>query len=92
VTKSFHSESDSDDEEDPYNNPANSLVSSLHPDGYKYRTDTKEYLLPEWFSLPASLYERLFEHQKAGVRWLYNLYRNKKGGVLGDDMGLGKTV
>ena len=24
--------------------------------------------------------------------WLYKLYRERKGGVLGDDMGLGKTV
>ena len=48
--------------------------------------------MPDWFSLPASLYERLFEHQKIGVKWLYGLYQGKKGGVLGDDMGLGKTV
>jgi DNA excision repair protein ERCC-6 len=26
------------------------------------------------------------------VSWLYDLYQNKMGGVLGDDMGLGKTV
>jgi SNF2 family DNA or RNA helicase len=48
--------------------------------------------LPDFFALPASIYERLFEHQKLGVKWLYCLYRAKKGGVLGDDMGLGKTV
>jgi SNF2 family DNA or RNA helicase len=48
--------------------------------------------LQDFFALPASIYERLFEHQKLGVKWLYCLYRAKKGGVLGDDMGLGKTV
>lgn len=26
------------------------------------------------------------------MRFLYNLYRNNHGGVLGDDMGLGKTI
>ncbi len=26
------------------------------------------------------------------MSWLYDLYQNKMGGVLGDDMGLGKTV
>lgn len=26
------------------------------------------------------------------MKWLYNLWETKKGGVLGDDMGLGKTV
>jgi SNF2 family DNA or RNA helicase len=27
-----------------------------------------------------------------GISWLYNLFLEDKGGVLGDDMGLGKTV
>jgi len=35
---------------------------------------------------------RLLTHQRDGVRFLYNLYRNNHGGVLGDDMGLGKTI
>lgn len=26
------------------------------------------------------------------MQWLYNLFKEQKGGVLGDDMGLGKTV
>ncbi|KAG1347415.1 Switch 2 [Cocos nucifera] len=42
--------------------------------------------------VPASISCRLFEHQKYGVRFLYSLYKNNHGGVLGDDMGLGKTI
>ncbi|KAJ9170938.1 hypothetical protein P3X46_018998 [Hevea brasiliensis] len=42
--------------------------------------------------VPASINSRLFEHQKEGVKFLYKLYRNNHGGVLGDDMGLGKTI
>ncbi|XP_012639799.2 DNA excision repair protein ERCC-6-like [Microcebus murinus] len=39
------------------------------------------------------LHDQLFEHQKEGVAFLYNLYRDgRKGGILADDMGLGKTV
>ncbi|EDL95870.1 similar to SNF2/RAD54 family protein (predicted) [Rattus norvegicus] len=39
------------------------------------------------------LYEKLFEHQKEGIAFLYSLYKNgRKGGILADDMGLGKTV
>ncbi|XP_074159190.1 LOW QUALITY PROTEIN: DNA excision repair protein ERCC-6-like [Sminthopsis crassicaudata] len=39
------------------------------------------------------LHDRLFEHQKEGVAFLYSLYKErKKGGILADDMGLGKTV
>ncbi|XP_026660481.2 switch 2 isoform X2 [Phoenix dactylifera] len=42
--------------------------------------------------VPASISCRLLEHQKDGVRFLYSLYKNNHGGVLGDDMGLGKTI
>ncbi|XP_008069049.2 DNA excision repair protein ERCC-6-like [Carlito syrichta] len=39
------------------------------------------------------LHNQLFEHQKEGVAFLYNLYKDgRKGGILADDMGLGKTV
>ncbi|KZV14936.1 switch 2 [Dorcoceras hygrometricum] len=42
--------------------------------------------------VPASINSRLLEHQRGGVKFLYKLYRNNHGGVLGDDMGLGKTI
>ncbi|KAJ8764705.1 hypothetical protein K2173_007794 [Erythroxylum novogranatense] len=42
--------------------------------------------------VPASINCRLLEHQKEGVKFLYKLYRNNHGGILGDDMGLGKTI
>ncbi|XP_027692565.1 DNA excision repair protein ERCC-6-like [Vombatus ursinus] len=39
------------------------------------------------------LHDRLFEHQKEGVAFLYSLYKDRrKGGILADDMGLGKTI
>ncbi|XP_059663176.1 switch 2 [Cornus florida] len=42
--------------------------------------------------VPASINCRLLEHQRAGVKFLYNLHKNNHGGILGDDMGLGKTI
>ncbi|KAL6654718.1 hypothetical protein ACP70R_008183 [Stipagrostis hirtigluma subsp. patula] len=42
--------------------------------------------------VPPSINCRLLAHQRDGVRFLYDLYRNNHGGVLGDDMGLGKTI
>ncbi|GFZ05649.1 switch 2 [Actinidia rufa] len=42
--------------------------------------------------VPASINCRLLEHQRAGVKFLYNLYESNHGGILGDDMGLGKTI
>uniref|UniRef100_UPI003D7C1DE0 DNA excision repair protein ERCC-6-like n=1 Tax=Danio rerio TaxID=7955 RepID=UPI003D7C1DE0 len=39
------------------------------------------------------LYDKLYDHQKEGVAFLYSLYRDgRKGGILADDMGLGKTI
>ncbi|KAK9689866.1 hypothetical protein RND81_09G087100 [Saponaria officinalis] len=42
--------------------------------------------------VPASINCRLLEHQREGVKFLYQLYKNNHGGILGDDMGLGKTI
>ncbi|TXG55126.1 hypothetical protein EZV62_020382 [Acer yangbiense] len=42
--------------------------------------------------VPASINCRLLEHQREGVKFLYKLYKNNHGGILGDDMGLGKTI
>nr|CAB3499134.1 unnamed protein product [Digitaria exilis] len=36
--------------------------------------------------VPPSINCRLLAHQRDGVRFLYNLYRNNHGGVLGDDI------
>ncbi|XP_071755207.2 DNA excision repair protein ERCC-6-like [Centroberyx gerrardi] len=39
------------------------------------------------------LHDKLYEHQRDGVAFLYSLYRDgRKGGILADDMGLGKTI
>ncbi|KNA16495.1 hypothetical protein SOVF_088640 isoform A [Spinacia oleracea] len=42
--------------------------------------------------VPASINCKLLEHQREGVKFLYQLYKNNHGGILGDDMGLGKTI
>ncbi|GFR06208.1 DNA excision repair protein ERCC-6-like [Trichonephila clavata] len=45
----------------------------------------------EGFFIFHEIYEKLYAYQREGVAWMYELYKKKKGGVLGDDMGLGKT-
>ncbi len=37
-------------------------------------------------------WEILHQYQKDGCKWLYNLYNDNVGGILGDEMGLGKTA
>lgn len=42
--------------------------------------------------MPASVYDKLFEYQKTGVQWLWELHMQGTGAILGDEMGLGKTI
>jgi len=42
--------------------------------------------------IPEEIWKRLFGYQRTGVRWLWELYSQKVGGIVGDEMGLGKTV
>lgn len=39
-----------------------------------------------------STWNALHEYQKEGCRWMYKLYQEGVGGILGDEMGLGKTA
>jgi DNA excision repair protein ERCC-6 len=44
------------------------------------------------FKVPGDVYSALFDYQKTGVRWLWELYTQQVGGIVGDEMGLGKTI
>lgn len=42
--------------------------------------------------LPEELSSRMYDHQREGVQWMFELrHLPYRGGILGDDMGLGKT-
>lgn len=42
--------------------------------------------------IPEVIFGKLFDYQKVGVQWLWELHCQKAGGIIGDEMGLGKTV
>ena len=44
------------------------------------------------YKVPGDIYPLLFDYQKTGVQWLWELYTQQVGGIIGDEMGLGKTV
>ncbi len=44
------------------------------------------------YKIPGDIYPSLFDYQKTGVQWLWELYSQKVGGIIGDEMGLGKTI
>ncbi|EGW33849.1 uncharacterized protein SPAPADRAFT_133417 [Spathaspora passalidarum NRRL Y-27907] len=49
-------------------------------------------ILNSKFKLPGDIYPSLFDYQKTCVQWLWELYSQKTGGIIGDEMGLGKTI
>jgi SNF2 family DNA or RNA helicase len=44
------------------------------------------------YKLSGTIAKMLYPHQREGLRWLWSLHCQGKGGILGDDMGLGKTM
>lgn len=42
--------------------------------------------------IPESIFGNLFDYQKVGVQWLWELHCQRAGGIIGDEMGLGKTI
>jgi SNF2 family DNA or RNA helicase len=62
-------------------------------DGWRHDQRRMQYTLDEdsSYALAAPLYNRLLPYQRTGVRWLCQLHKQGKGGILGDEMGLGKT-
>ncbi|KAL2650118.1 hypothetical protein R1flu_018246 [Riccia fluitans] len=42
--------------------------------------------------IPGRIYNNLFDYQKTGVKWMWELHCQNSGGIIGDEMGLGKTV
>ena len=70
----------------------NELVRKVQPlPVSSWRISGSLATLPEDFWLKKRDYDKLYEHQKIGVEWLYNLFCNKQGCILADDMGMGKV-
>ncbi|KFK28086.1 hypothetical protein AALP_AA8G470500 [Arabis alpina] len=44
------------------------------------------------YTLRGKIATMLYPHQREGLKWLWSLHTQGKGGILGDDMGLGKTM
>ncbi|KAI9828954.1 MAG: hypothetical protein M1819_006453 [Sarea resinae] len=44
------------------------------------------------YRIPGDIFPSLFDYQKTGVQWLWELFSQQVGGIIGDEMGLGKTI
>ncbi|CAH2043598.1 unnamed protein product [Thlaspi arvense] len=75
--------------------PARSYNIETH--GYEERVleDEGSITLPGpkfSYKLVGKIATMLYPHQREGLKWLWSLHIQEKGGILGDDMGLGKTM
>jgi len=59
---------------------------------YKPHPTHPDTQLDGGFRVPGDIYPSLYDYQKTGVRWLWELYSQQVGGIIGDEMGLGKTI
>ncbi|AQZ18680.1 RAD26 (YJR035W) [Zygosaccharomyces parabailii] len=62
------------------------------PEWWKKHPDFPDAKLDDQFKIPGEIYSLLFDYQRTCVQWLYELYQQKCGGIIGDEMGLGKTI
>ncbi|VEU19821.1 DEKNAAC100090 [Brettanomyces naardenensis] len=62
------------------------------PEWEKPHPSINDAILNDEFRIPGDIYPLLFDYQKTGVQWLWELFSQRTGGIVGDEMGLGKTV
>ncbi|KAL2866898.1 DNA-dependent ATPase RAD26 [Aspergillus lucknowensis] len=51
-----------------------------------------DLLLDNGYRVPGDIHPLLFDYQKTGVQWMWELHQQQVGGIIGDEMGLGKTI
>ncbi|XP_047315447.1 protein CHROMATIN REMODELING 8 isoform X2 [Impatiens glandulifera] len=61
-------------------------------DGNDLDSENPFVTLEGGLNIPNTIYDKLFDYQKVGVQWLWELHCQRAGGVIGDEMGLGKTI
>lgn len=54
--------------------------------------ETPYVTLEGGLKIPERIFRELFDYQKVGVQWLWELHCQRAGGIIGDEMGLGKTI
>ncbi|KAK4693524.1 DNA excision repair protein ERCC-6, partial [Lecanoromycetidae sp. Uapishka_2] len=65
---------------------------SLEEEWYLPHPVRPDTVLEGGYRIPGDIYPSLFDYQKTGVQWLWELFSQQVGGIVGDEMGLGKTI
>lgn len=73
-----------------------SVTTGLHENAAKEwhlpHPNTPDTSFEGGYRAPGDVFPSLFDYQKTGVQWLWELYSQQVGGIVGDEMGLGKTI
>ncbi|KAF8401921.1 hypothetical protein HHK36_012872 [Tetracentron sinense] len=75
----------------------NSVSSNYEDENHKDVKDADDNVISSitlegGLKIPESIFSKLFDYQKVGVQWLWELHCQRAGGIIGDEMGLGKTI
>ena len=76
-------------------NEINGIVSIANTDQdecFMPHPTSPDFLIDGGYRVPGDIHPSLFHYQKIGVQWLWELYSQQVGGIVGDEMGLGKTI
>lgn len=72
--------------------PASFQESENIAEWFKPHPSHADAVLTAEFKIPGDIYPSLFDYQRTGIQWLYELYSLSHGGIISDEMGLGKTI
>ena len=75
-----------------YPGPNLDLIEPVEDEWHLPHPTRQDALLDGGFKVPGDVWPSLFDYQRTGVRWLWELYSQQVGGIVGDEMGLGKTI
>ena len=82
IEESDEEEDDESEEESRSVDPSKDSYEKLDEDFF-VNTRTREcvidYQQPKRFVMPEKVYRELLPHQKEGIAWLWNLFKNRKG-------------
>jgi DNA excision repair protein ERCC-6 len=70
----------------------NTTEDDAEEECFKPHPTEADTVLDGGFRIPGDIYPALFDYQKTGVQWLWELFSQNVGGIIGDEMGLGKTI
>ena len=72
--------------------PAREEIQPVEEECYRPHPTIADTMFEDGFKIPGDVYPSLFDYQKTGVQWLWELWSQQVGGIIGDEMGLGKTI